>query len=208
MRSEDGGSGRQRSFIEEARRAQIVEAAKEAVAELGYARASLARIAERAGISKSVISYHFDGKSELLEQVARQYLDAAGTAVEARLAEAGGPVARIRAWVDAQLEYFTADRVGFLAMAEIVTNHRGEDGSRPFDGMDEEEIEILTGLLMEGQRAGEIRDLDPRAVAVVIQQTMSGLLIGWAHDGGSLDVATQVPVVVDFIEHAIVKEKT
>ena len=40
----------------------------EVLAELGYAQTSFARIAERAGISKSVISYHFAGKDELLDR--------------------------------------------------------------------------------------------------------------------------------------------
>jgi TetR/AcrR family transcriptional regulator, fatty acid metabolism regulator protein len=43
-----------RSFVSNARRAQIVEAAIETVAEVGYANASLARIAVRPGISKGV----------------------------------------------------------------------------------------------------------------------------------------------------------
>ncbi len=47
----------------------MIECAINAIAELGYGRASLAEIAKRAGISKGVISYHFAGKSELMQQV-------------------------------------------------------------------------------------------------------------------------------------------
>ncbi|MDX6740765.1 TetR/AcrR family transcriptional regulator [Actinocorallia sp. A-T 12471] len=201
MRTESGVAGR-RSFIEEARRRQIVEAATRVVAEVGYGRASLARIAERAGTSKSVISYHFDGKDELLEQVARQYLDGAGAAMEERLADAGTPIERIRAWVGAQMQYLTADRTGFLAMVEIVTNHRRPDGTRPFDGMDEEETEILGRLLSEGRALGEVRDLDADATAVIIQQSMEGLLSRWAYND-AFDVTAHIPALVDFIDHAI-----
>ncbi|MFD6455458.1 TetR family transcriptional regulator, partial [Nocardia sp. NPDC060220] len=52
MRPENKPDGQHRSFIEEARRRQIIAATVEVVSELGYANASLARIAERAGISK------------------------------------------------------------------------------------------------------------------------------------------------------------
>ena len=38
----------------------------EAIAELGYADASMAEIARRAGIAKSVVSYHFSDKTELM----------------------------------------------------------------------------------------------------------------------------------------------
>ena len=69
MRSEKGAGGQKpRSFIEEARRAQIISSAIEVIAELGFARASLAQIARHAGISKGVISYHFAGGEVLIAQ--------------------------------------------------------------------------------------------------------------------------------------------
>ena len=65
-----------RSFIEEARRAQIVGFAIDTIAELGYGQASLARIAGRAGISKGVIGYHFAGKDDLMREVVAEVSDA------------------------------------------------------------------------------------------------------------------------------------
>ncbi len=66
-------SQKELSFIEKARRAQIVEYAIETLAEVGYSQASLGQIAKRAKISKGVISYHFTNKEELLEQVVTEY---------------------------------------------------------------------------------------------------------------------------------------
>ena len=66
-----------RSFASEARRAQIVAATMQVIAEDGLAQASFARIAERAGLSSTrLISYHFAGKDELIEAVVRDGLDA------------------------------------------------------------------------------------------------------------------------------------
>src|SRR6202453_4771003 len=53
-----GEAAAERTFIETARRAQIVAAAIDTIAELGYAQASFARIADRVGISRGLISYH------------------------------------------------------------------------------------------------------------------------------------------------------
>ena len=66
----DGPEGGGRTFIETARRAQIVQAAIDTIADLGYANASYAQIAKRAGLSSTgLISYHFHSKDDLIEQV-------------------------------------------------------------------------------------------------------------------------------------------
>ena len=62
-------AGESRSFVNSARRAQIVAAAIDTVAEVGCADASLARLAVRLGVSKGVISYRFAGKDDLIEQI-------------------------------------------------------------------------------------------------------------------------------------------
>jgi TetR/AcrR family transcriptional regulator, fatty acid metabolism regulator protein len=71
MRSENSPIDQEtnRTFTETARRAQIVAAAIDTIAELGYGQASLARIAETAGTSKGVILYHFGGKDELIREL-------------------------------------------------------------------------------------------------------------------------------------------
>ena len=72
------GGQKPATFIEAARRAQIIECAIETIATLGYVRASLAQIAKCAGISKSVITYYFHSKDELIEEVVKAiFTDAA-----------------------------------------------------------------------------------------------------------------------------------
>lgn len=194
------------SFIEEARRAQVIEAATETVAALGYANASLAQIAKYAGISKSVISYHFDGKDELLEQVVTQFLEETWAYMEPRVDAAESAPRRIRAWVESQLTYFAHHRSGFLAMVDVVANYRREDGTRPFEGMEKEEVDQLARILADGQRAGELRDFDPRTYAVIISQSMDGALVRWAYDD-AVDLAAHIPALVDFIDRAIRREQ-
>jgi AcrR family transcriptional regulator len=63
--AEDAG-GQSRTFTESARRAQIVAAAIDVIADGGYASASFAAIARRAGLSSTgLISYHFASKEIL-----------------------------------------------------------------------------------------------------------------------------------------------
>jgi len=58
-----------RTFVEDARRKQIVEAAIATIAGEGYARATFVRIAARASISPGLITYHFRTKEALIREV-------------------------------------------------------------------------------------------------------------------------------------------
>ncbi|WP_206059442.1 TetR family transcriptional regulator, partial [Nonomuraea zeae] len=61
-----------RTFIEEARRAQIISCAIEVLADQGYPHTTLAKIAKQAKISTGVISYHFGGKKQLIQAVVEE----------------------------------------------------------------------------------------------------------------------------------------
>lgn len=199
-------SGRQRdSFIEKARREQIVAAAIETVANFGYSNASLARIAETAGISKSVISYHFSGKADLLNQVVSGFFERAWEYMSVHLESETTSMGKIRAWVASQLAYFGAHRSEFLAVIDIVVNHRNPDGSRLFADAEVEEIEALTEILDAGQAAGEFRDFESESVAVVIVQCIDGAITRWIESNHD-ELETQSAALVEFVEHAIRKE--
>ncbi|WP_199041958.1 TetR/AcrR family transcriptional regulator [Glycomyces salinus] len=206
MRSEnESTSQKKRSFIEQARRAQIVDAAAEVVAEAGYAQTSLARIAERAGISKGVITYHFTSKDEILRLVATQFFDRGWQYMESRIAAQETAAGQVRAWIGSELEFFGAHRTEFLAMSDIMANHRSEDGSHAYAAELAEEVDGLAEILARGQRDGELRRFDPRVVANIILRCTDGVLETWAFDP-DLDLEAQSAVLLEFIDHAIGKE--
>ncbi|MEY9841492.1 TetR/AcrR family transcriptional regulator [Streptacidiphilus sp. EB103A] len=93
MRVTSGGSRQpapqpqQRSLAATARRAQIVAATIEVIAEEGYARATYSRIARQAGLSSTrLISYHFGSRDELMEQVLVEVGTGARRAIGERVA--------------------------------------------------------------------------------------------------------------------------
>lgn len=200
-------AGKSGSFIERARRAQIVEAAVEVVAEFGYARASLARIAERAGISKGVVTYHFKGKGEILDRLVTDYYERGWEYMEERIRAEETAVGQVEAWVGAQLDFYIENRTGFLAMSEVVANHRGEDGAHQYAADFDEEIDGLAEILDRGQTEGALRRFDARSVADVILRCLDGVLIAWANDPG-IEMSDRKVVLLDFISHAILKEST
>ena len=58
-------------------REQLMAAAAELIAELGWGRVTTRAVAERAGLPHGAVSYHFRGKQELLTEAA-MYAFAAG----------------------------------------------------------------------------------------------------------------------------------
>ena len=86
------------------RRREILDAFRQVVAKSGYERATIAVVAERAGLLPGLVHYHFESKQELLtalfEELAER-LVARYTALKA--AGDGGPRADLDAFVAAHL---------------------------------------------------------------------------------------------------------
>jgi TetR/AcrR family fatty acid metabolism transcriptional regulator len=159
----------ERTFIETARRAQIAAAAIDTIAEVGYAGASFARIAERLGISRGLISYHFAGKDDLMRQVVHEAAEEAKAYIRPRiLAESTGP-AMLRTYIESNLAFMRDHRNNVIAMIEIA---RSAEGRRTFYG--DTDVVNAVGALEQGlsgfQTAGQFRpDFDPHVMAITIR---------------------------------------
>jgi TetR/AcrR family transcriptional regulator, fatty acid metabolism regulator protein len=203
MRPESSPDGQTRpSFIEAARRAQIIDSAIETFTELGFTGTSLARIAERAGISKGVISYHFAGKTELMEQIVERVYRDISQFVLTGIADETTATGQLRATVRTVAAYMRDHRAQLLAFGEIVNNLRGPDGRRRFDITTNEPIyEGREALLRRGQAAGEFRDFDVRVMAVTIQAALDDMFAYWiAHP--EHDLEAHADELADLFEHA------
>ncbi len=158
----------ERTFIETARRAQIA-AAIDTIAELGYAGASFARIAERLGISRGLISYHFAGKDDLIKHVVHEAAEDAKAYIRTRIfAESTGP-ATLRAYIESNLAFMRDHRNNVIAMIEIA---RSSEGRRIF--YSDADVVDAVGALEHGlsgfQTAGQLRsDFDPHVMAIAIR---------------------------------------
>ena len=186
MRSESktGGQQKGRTFIETARRAQIMAAAIDTIAELGYGQASLARIAETAGTSKGVILYHFDGKDDLIRELVSE-LSAKGRAyLGPRLEAEPAGTGMLRTYIESNLAFIRENRNHVLATVEIALNGRGADGSPLYDmSIREAGAVALQELLAFFQGIGEFRaDFDPLVMALAIRAALDAVPARLARD--------------------------
>ncbi|HEX4216133.1 MAG TPA: TetR/AcrR family transcriptional regulator [Candidatus Dormibacteraeota bacterium] len=181
---------RARTFTERARRAQIIECAIEVIAEAGYAQASVSRIAERSGVAKSVVLYHFAGKDELVDAVVtRIFLTGAAAMLPSIDAEptAGG---RLRAYIHSNLAFIDRHRAYALAMLDIWTSYRTPTGQRLDEAAAATEPEGDLARLdpevifQEGVASGEFRPLPARSMAIALRQAIDGAVLQISRDPG------------------------
>lgn len=154
-----------------ARRAQIITAAIDTIAEVGYGHASFARIARRAGISSTrLISYHFDDKAELVRAVVGAVLAEAGEYMRKRLRTAGTRAEQLAVYIESNLEFIAEHPTAIRAVIEISANARAEDGTPLIHTESAEDaLQLLAGMFRDGQDAGEFRTFDPVVMAVTLR---------------------------------------
>ncbi|RBQ17607.1 TetR/AcrR family transcriptional regulator [Spongiactinospora rosea] len=181
--------GDKQSFIEQARRAQIVASAIKVIAEAGYGGASLSLIAEHAGISKGVISYHFTSKSELMEEVVRRILKEVVEFVVDSVKDEASATAVLRGQILAVAGHMRERPAEIMALHEISSNMRAPDGSLRY-GIEaaEEILRLLEGIYEMGHHTGEFREFDRRVMAVTHNAAVIDMFAYWAtHPGHDLD---------------------
>ena len=158
---------RARTFTESGRRAQIVAAAIEVIAEVGYANASFSRIAKHAGLSSTgMISYHFAGKDDLLAACVTEIEQVTGAYMNPRIDAAEGHVGILRAYVESNVALVGEHPAEVRALIDLVKNAGSQ--STAVNGR----LAVFEEHFRSGQAAGIFRPFDTRTVALAL---ISGL---------------------------------
>ena len=189
---------RRLSFIEEKRRSQIVEIAIQTIATQGFSQTSLAEIAKKAGISKGVISYHFDGKEELVEEILRSLLRKPAEFVKERVSRAETTLEKIRAYVEANFEFMKMNRVGYVALVDLWGQRDSGRNSLNADAY-EPSRHYLAHILEEGQRTGEMHAFPLMPTASLIQGAIDGVMLQWVLDEKAIDLDVAKEEVVSMV---------
>ncbi len=172
----DGGAGSIRDQVIAFKREQIINAAVDLFYDNGYQRTTLDAVAERLGVTKPFIYYHFKDKEEILAEISRRSIAHANDALEEALATTGRPSERlysvVRTITRSTLKWRRYTAIFFREQKNLSEQARQPLYSmhRKFDGM-------LTKLLEEGVRTGEFRVTDPALTSLALAG-----MIGWAYN--------------------------
>ncbi|MEV0585549.1 TetR family transcriptional regulator C-terminal domain-containing protein [Nonomuraea sp. NPDC050310] len=185
------------------RRRQIVQSAITTIAARGLAQASLARIADEVGISKSVISYHFAGKDELITEVISTLLAESNRFIKAWVDRVEGGPDKLRAYIEASFAFMAEHRANFAAMIDIWGSFGTVEAKRAFNATAYDPCRRhLAGILRRGQEEGDFREFTPATVAATIQGAIDGVMLQWVFDEESVDLAECAAELVSMFDLA------
>ncbi|WUI00695.1 TetR family transcriptional regulator [Spirillospora sp. NBC_00431] len=214
------------SAVAMSRRAQIVAATIDTVADLGYRRTTFARIAERGGLSSTrLISYHFAGKNELVKEVvahifgsidrfmvgwadvepaSRPINQPSGTP---RLPSGGPASAELRAYITGTAAFIDRHRTQMRALQSIFAALHDDTGNEARYAPETYRAVLghIQGILRRGQADGEFRDFDTLIMAATIQRSLDGLFFLLQAEPG-LDLAKSAEEMVTLFNLATLKD--
>lgn len=157
---------------------QILAAARKVFADKGYQDATMDEIAERAGVAKGTLYSYFPSKRDVyvaeLSRGGAELLELTGKA----LAYPGDVRSKLLAFVRLRLEYLDSHLEYFqIYQSEFGNMTHPAWVSEQFRQSYRQQLLLLEGLLEDGIRRGEIRDLRAGVVASGIYEMTRGLLL-------------------------------
>lgn len=193
------------SAIERKRRAQIIEATIITLAEEGYVRTTLAKIAARADVTAGLIPYHFKNKDELMRRTLREILGGWHEYVEEMVDREVTYSQKLAMYLTANFAYMRERPQYFPALIEIVFNARDEEGVLLYRvPEDDPGIVLLERILTGGQEAGEFNNFDVHAIAIAIRATIDQVL-GQIPVWKEFDVKQYVRSVLMLYENGVMR---
>jgi AcrR family transcriptional regulator len=173
---------RPESFTRAARKAQIVAAAIDVIAEVGFPQASIRKIADRVGIAMSAVLYHFGTKDNLVDAIVEHMYRTMLTQVAPAVQTEDTATDRLNAYIRSSIGYFATHRVALKALASLGTTYVPSDGRR-FEELGlspdiAEQLALLdpTPILDAGQRDGEFGDFPVQSTAIALRGAVNGVV--------------------------------
>jgi AcrR family transcriptional regulator len=186
------------SFIHAARRKQLVSSAIEVIAEVGLARASTVRIAQHAGVSRGVLTYHFRDRAELVEHVLQAVYDLGAEFFVPRMALARTPRQTLLTFIGGSVELYAAHPTELAALSEIYADTRAPDGvSRAGYQRHTKEMSDIAVILRAGQEQGQFRAFDVDVMCSTIRRALDGALAHVAGGGQVEPYAGELRAIFD-----------
>lgn len=179
-------------------RHRLLRAATELIAELGWGRVTTRAIAHKAGLPHGAVSYHFQGKEELLAEAALQAVERMFPLSEMqRLETMDDLTSMIRERVAGR---DSIDPIGGAVLIEAIreSGHNAALRDR-LTALMQDYRRVTAELVSNGQNRGTVASwITPSSLATMIVATGDGLLLHALFDP-ELDVAGAAETLVELL---------
>lgn len=183
---------------------KILETACSLLAKYGYPNFSYGLIAENMQISKGLIAYHFPQKSAIFQSIVVNYFTKIADYLEQIIDINESATTILSEYISGVFQYVQEHKIQTLAVMEIISNDRTENGELIYnssEGIDEPILKIL----QYGQESNEFFNFDTYIMAKLIRSLI---------DVGSYEIAHNryekedyfISKTVQYIKH-MVEEK-
>jgi TetR/AcrR family fatty acid metabolism transcriptional regulator len=178
-----------KTFIEEARRKQIIDAALQTIAEQGYTQTSFAEIAKSLGITKGLIAYHFNGKHDLITSAIHTILNRQGAYIRGRVEEETKGSDKLRVYIEASFEYISQNRSQFVALVDLWGSFTSPEEKKAFSDSAYDPCRAhLKKIFRIGVEQKEFAKFDEQSMASVVQGAIDGIMLQWVFDPKAVDL--------------------
>jgi AcrR family transcriptional regulator len=184
---------RPRRLPPDVRRDQILDAGERVLVRQGLRDATVALVAEEAGVAKGTMYLYFESKDELLAGLRARYLT--------RLAEATAPAAastatdRLRAVIVGLFVFSAAHR----DLHHVLFHEAGFSEADAFADLRDR----VAALIADGVAAGELDVADVSLAASFVVHAVHGTLVHALHDRPRASARRVANAVADLVERAL-----
>lgn len=177
------------TFIETARRKQLLEISLDLFRKKGIDNTSLADIATVAGVSNGVVSYHFESKKDLGEEVLRHLLRKYSQYLQERLARKSNHLDKIDEFLNASLEYSKHHRGDYFVYMNTLGCYGTQDDRAAFTSWANDSLrKMLIDIIKAGQQNGEIAKISAQHLADILQAFTDGIMALGVDKGADVNI--------------------
>ncbi len=189
------------------RKEEIIGIAAEMFALRGYNGTSLRDIADRAGLTKAALYYHFPDKEQIFEVVVMTRLAALiADATEAAEGAGDQPLKKIEAVLVASAGRIDRDRSGWVASSNAFWSIENTQNRTRIVEMRDQYEKILRDAIRDAMAQGLIREDDAGLIGRLLLTGLNGIA-RWRNESGPLSVVDIIRRYLDFVFAGVLTEE-
>ena len=152
----------------------VIDSAARLFSKNGFSATSVREVAEGARITKAGLYYHIREKEDLLYRICEHSIAAVLEGAYRALRTEAGPRTRLAVLMRFHVGFFIAHRHNLT----VLTREMGALSPGPrarIARLEHEYLDLIRGIIRDGQSAGVFRDLDPTVAAFSVLTLMNNL---------------------------------